>query len=74
MLTTNISVEDALKRYEAERKERVAKLVLKARKRTDTIYNKEPDLTQQWYEQLKQEKPQDVTGAIAKIILGGPLH
>ena len=74
LVTTNISVEDALKRYEAERKERVANLVLKARKRTDTIYNKDPDLTQQWYEQLKQEQAEDVTGAIAKIILGGPLH
>lgn len=74
LITTNISVEDALKRYETERKERVAQLVLKARKRTDTIYNKEPDLTQQWYEQLKQEAEKDVTDAIAKIILGGPLH
>lgn len=67
-------MEDALKRYEAERKERVAKLVLKARKRTDTIYNKVPEETQQWYEQLKQEEPKDVTDAISKIILGGPLH
>ncbi len=74
LITTNISVEDALKRYEAERKDRVAQLVLKARKRTDTIYNKDPDLTQQWYEQLKQENAQNVTSAIAKIILGGPLH
>jgi FAD-dependent urate hydroxylase len=74
LVTTNTSVEDALKRYETERKERVAQLVLKARKRTDTIYNKEPDLTQQWYEQLKQEEEKDVTNAIAKIILGGPLH
>ncbi len=74
LVTTNISVEDALKRYEAERKERVANLVLKARKRTDTIYNKEPDLTQQWYEQLKHEQEKDVTDAIAKIILAGPLH
>lgn len=74
LVTTNISVEDALKRYEAERKERVAKLVLKARKRTDTIYNKVPEETQQWYEQLKQEEPKDVTDAISKIILGGPLH
>ncbi|MGF1542572.1 MAG: FAD-dependent urate hydroxylase HpxO [Pleurocapsa sp.] len=74
LVTTNISVEDALKRYETERKERVAQLVLKARKRTDTIYNKEPDLTQEWYEQLKQEEEKDVTDAIAKIILGGPLH
>ncbi len=74
LVTTNLSVEDALKRYETERKERVSQLVLKARKRTDTIYNKEPDLTQQWYEQLKQEEEKDVTNAIAKIILGGPLH
>lgn len=74
LVTTNLSVEDALKRYETERKERVAQLVLTARKRTDTIYNKEPDLTQQWYKQLKQETEKDVTDAIAKIILGGPLH
>ena len=74
LITTNISVEDALKRYETERKERVKQLVLKARKRTDTIYNKEPDLTKQWYEQLKQEDEADVTNAIAKIILGGPFH
>ncbi len=74
LITTNISVEDALNRYEAERKERVAKLVLKARKRTDIIYNKEPDLTREWYEQLKQEEEKDVTDAIAKIILGGPLR
>lgn len=74
LITTNISVEDALQRYERERKERVKQLVLKARKRTDTIYNKEPDLTQEWYEQLKQEEEKDVTDAIAKIILGGPLH
>ena len=74
LVTTNISVEDALKRYETERKERVAQLMLKARKRTDTIYNKVPEKTQQWYKQLKQEQPKDVTDAISKIILGGPLH
>ena len=74
LVTTNISVEDALKRYEAERKERVADLVLKARKRTDTIYNKIPEETQQWYEQLKHEQAQDVTDSISKVILGGPLR
>jgi FAD-dependent urate hydroxylase len=74
LITTNISVEDALQRYESERKERVAQLVLKARKRTDIIYNKEPNLTREWYKQLKQENEKDVTDAIAKIILGGPLH
>ncbi|MEM6838078.1 MAG: FAD-dependent urate hydroxylase HpxO [Cyanobacteria bacterium P01_C01_bin.120] len=74
LVTTNISVADALKRYEAERKERVAELVLKARKRTDKIYNKVPEETQAWYEQLKYEAPHEVTDAIAGVILGGPLH
>lgn len=74
LVTTNISVPDALQRYEAERKERTATLVLKARKRTDTIYGKDPDLTREWYEQLKQEAPEDVTGALAKVILGGPMR
>ncbi|NEQ43589.1 MAG: FAD-dependent urate hydroxylase HpxO [Leptolyngbya sp. SIOISBB] len=74
LVTTNINVPDALQRYEAERKERTATLVLKARKRTDTIYGKDPDLTRQWYEQLKQESPEAVTGALAKVILGGPMR
>lgn len=74
LITTNISVPDALKRYEAERKERTANLVLKARKRTDTIYGNPPELTQQWYKQLKDEKEQDVIQALEKVILGGPLR
>ncbi|MEA5470699.1 FAD-dependent urate hydroxylase HpxO [Spirulina sp. 06S082] len=74
LLTTTLSVEDALKRYENARKERTANLVLKARKRTDTIYSKEGDRTQKWYDQLKQENPEDVIEALAKIILSGPLN
>ena len=74
LVTTNISVEDALQRYESARKERTARLVLKARQRADTIYGKEMELTQQWYESLKEEEEEDVTNAIAKIILGGPFN
>jgi FAD-dependent urate hydroxylase len=74
LVTTNISVPDALQRYEQERKDRTAALVLKARKRTDTIYGKDPALTQAWYEELKQESPEAVTGALAKVILGGPMR
>lgn len=74
LLTTNLSVEDALKRYEAERKERTSAIVRKARKRAEQIHGKDPEITQQWYEQLSQESPKDVTGAIAKTILGGPLR
>jgi len=74
LVTTNISVEDALQRYESARKERTARLVLKARQRADTIYGKKMELTQQWYESLKEEEEEDVTNAIAKIILGGPFN
>lgn len=74
LMTTNLGVEDALRRYEAERLERTAGIVLKARKRADQIHGKDPALTQQWYQQLRDESPEDVTGAIAKTILGGPLH
>jgi FAD-dependent urate hydroxylase len=74
LVTTNISVEDALQRYESARKERTARLVLKARQRADIIYGKEMELTEQWYESLKEEEEEDVTNAIAKIILGGPFN
>lgn len=74
LVTTNLSVEDALKRYESERKQRTTDLVLKARKRADQIHGKDWEITQQWYEQLKTERPEDVTGAIAKIILGSALR
>ncbi len=74
LVTTTISVEDALKRYEAERKERTANLVLKARQRTDTIYGKDPNITETWYKELRAENPEDVTGALAKVILGGPMR
>lgn len=73
LVTTNISVADALQRYERARKERTASLVLKARKRTDTIYGKDPEATQQWYQELREESPEVVVGALAKTILGGPL-
>lgn len=74
LLTTNLGVEYALKRYERDRKERVTAIVQKARHRAETIHGKDPAVTQQWYDQLAQERPEDVTNAIAKIILGGPLQ
>ena len=73
LITTNISVEDALLRYEKARKSRTADLVMKARKRTDTIYGKDERATQDWYAQLSEEKPEDVIDALEKIIVGGPL-
>ncbi|WOD41605.1 FAD-dependent urate hydroxylase HpxO [Nodosilinea sp. E11] len=73
LTTTNLGVADALQRYEAARKERTADLVMKARKRTSTIYGYVPEATQQWYADLKQEPPEAVINALAKVILAGPM-
>ncbi len=72
--STTISVTDALRRYETERVDRTAAVVAKARRRAEQIHGKDPAVTQQWYDQLSQEKPEDVRQAIAKVILGGPLR
>lgn len=74
LITTNLGVIDALKRYENARKQRTAQLVLKARKRADTIYGKDPEITQQWYDRLSQEPQSEVINALATVILGGPFH
>jgi FAD-dependent urate hydroxylase len=74
LVTTNVGVADALRRYERERKQRTTDLVLKARRRADQIHGKDWDITEKWYEQLKMERPEEVTGAIAKTILGSALR
>jgi FAD-dependent urate hydroxylase len=74
LLTTNLGVEYALKHYEAERIARTCAVVEKARNRAEVIHGKDPEETQKWYQQLAEEEPAAVTGAIAKIILAGPLH
>lgn len=74
LMSTNLGVEYALKRYEIERKERANAVVQKARKRAEQIHGKDPDVTEKWYAQLAQEKPLDVTNAITNVIMAGPLH
>ncbi len=71
--TNTIGVEDSLRRYEARRKERVADLVYKARKRCDITHAKDPAATRRWYEELKTESGEGVLAAIAANVLGGPL-
>ena len=74
LLKTNLDMDDALKHYEAKRKERTGAVVQKARKRAETIHGKDAELTQKWYQQLAQENPTEVTSAISKVILAEPLH
>jgi len=72
--TTNLSVADALKRYETARKDRVADIINRARKRSDMTHGKAPEVTKQWYEALKYEDGTDIMDAISKTILAGPLN
>ncbi len=73
LLTTNLGVADALKRYEGLRRDRTADVVLKARKRADMIHGKNSDRTQVWYDSLAKEKGDTIIGAISNLILQGPL-
>ena len=72
--TTNLSVADALKRYEAARRDRVADIITRARKRSNMTHGHEPEKTQQWYSELKAEDGSTIMEAIARTILAGPLQ
>ncbi|MEN9239974.1 MAG: FAD-dependent urate hydroxylase HpxO [Thermostichales cyanobacterium SZTDM-1c_bins_54] len=74
LITTNLSIEDALQRYSQERTQRANAVVRKARQRAEQIHGRDPAQTQAWYRQLRQEPPSAVTDAIAKVILAGALH
>jgi len=74
LLTTNLNVLDALKRYQASRMERVAQVILKARKRANMTHGKVPKKTQQWYHELAAEDGSKIMDAIAETILLGPMH
>jgi FAD-dependent urate hydroxylase len=69
-----LSIEDSLRRYEALRKDRAADLVLRARKRCDVTHGKDMAATQAWYDELRQEDGTAIMDAMARNILGGPLH
>jgi FAD-dependent urate hydroxylase len=69
-----LGIEDSLQRYEALRKDRTAELVLRARKRCDVTHGKDMAATLQWYDELRREDGTAIMDAMARNILGGPLH
>ncbi len=71
--THSLGMEDALRRYQESRAERVKSLVLKARKRCDITHGKDPAATRQWYQSLKTETGEHILDGLAETILGGPL-
>ncbi len=74
LVTTNVSVEDALLRYEAARSARTTEIILRARKRSNVTHGIEPEKTLAWYEELAHEDGVSILKALANTILGGPLH
>ena len=78
LLTTNVSISDALERYQKHRKRRCHEMQLKARERTATIYPKNMDeenfgRTEEWYQNLEEQGIGDkILKGIAKNLVGGP--
>ena len=72
--TNSLGIEDALLRYQEKRAGRVKDLVLKARKRCDVTHGKEMAVTEQWYQELKQETGERILSGMCETILGGPLE
>lgn len=66
-------VHAALAAYQGSRTERAADLVLRARKRCDLMHAKDPQTTEQWYADLRNEDGSNVIRGIVGNILGGPL-
>jgi FAD-dependent urate hydroxylase len=71
--THTLGIEDALRRYQDRRRNRVADLVLKARKRCDITHGKDLEATRRWYAELKAESGSNILNAIAANVQGGPL-
>ncbi len=74
LCTNTLGVVDALQRYEAKRCDRVAKVILGARKRSEMTHGHNPERTRQWYAELKQEDGGKILDAIATTILAGPFQ
>lgn len=69
----SLGIEDALLRYQARRVDRVKDLVLKARKRCDITHAKDPVMTSEWYQSLRNETGERVLAGLCETIEGGPL-
>lgn len=68
-----LPLEETLHLYHQKRVERVKELVLKARKRCDVTHGKEPELTQEWYDELRSETGGNIIKGLAVTIMGAPV-
>jgi FAD-dependent urate hydroxylase len=63
----------ALQAYQASRSQRAEDLVLRARRRCDVTHAKDPDVTAEWYAELRKEDGSNIIRGIVGNIMGGPL-
>jgi FAD-dependent urate hydroxylase len=71
LTTTNVSVSDALARYEAERRPRTDEIVRRARKRAEITHGSGP-ATADWYQELAGETGEKVIAGLIESVLTGP--
>lgn len=72
LINTN-SLEDALVRYQNVRSKRANELVLRARKRCDVVHMHDKAVTENWYNELRNETGERIIQGIKGNILGNPL-
>lgn len=71
--TSTLSVEDSLQRYQDRRAGRAGDLVLRARQRSLVTHGADPQQTQAWYQELREEDGTNILRGIYKNIEGNPL-
>jgi len=72
LASTDVSVPDALRRYEAERMPRTTEIVRRARKRAGTTHGFDWDATRAWYDELATEDGTMVIAGLVESVVTGP--
>lgn len=72
LASTDVSVGDALRRYEAERRPRTTEIVRRARKRAGITHGLDWGATNAWYEELASEDGSRVIAGLVESVATGP--
>ena len=71
--TTSIGVEDALERYERDRRQRTHAILEASRARTDLMMGADPAATEAWYEELRTRRDGRFVDQLIETAVNGPL-
>ncbi len=72
LATTDVSVTDALARYQAERRPRTTEIARRARKRADITHGLDPVATRAWYDGLAEEDGDQIIAGLVESAATGP--